>query len=254
MSNSTLAKRAIISPNHSGLRTKPITRITPHCVVGQLSADRIADSFKDKGRQASCNYVIGKDGEIVLCVAESCRSWCSSSADNDQRAVTIECASETTHPYEMNKCVFESLIELCADICIRNNIHKLIWIPVKEKALNYACKNGEAIITVHRWFANKACPGDWLISRMDELASKVNAKIRKLSSTVYYVQCGAFTSSRNAAKLVNKLKADGFDAYVIEEKYYVVQAGAFCNKDNAIKMISALNQCGYDAIIKGEEL
>lgn len=117
--NSPLVAYTNLSPNHSGLRTHSIDRITPHCVVGQLSAESICGCFISTSRQASCNYGIGKDGRVSLCVEEKNRSWCSSSAANDQRAITIECASDRNHPYAMNSAVYTSLIELCTDICKR---------------------------------------------------------------------------------------------------------------------------------------
>jgi hypothetical protein len=91
--------------------------------------------------------------------------------------VTIECASDKTTPYAMTNEVYNSLINLCADICKRNGKKKLIWISDKKKALAYTPEDGEMLLTVHRWFANKACPGDWLMARMSDLANKVNAKL-----------------------------------------------------------------------------
>ena len=44
----------------------------------------------------------------------------SSSNSNDQRAVTIECASDMNEPYAMNSAVYNSLVKLCIDICKRN--------------------------------------------------------------------------------------------------------------------------------------
>lgn len=252
MSNSALVNYTIKSPNHSGKRTRKITRITPHCVVGQLSAENIALSFQNPLRMASANYIIGTDGDIALCVDEANRSWCSSSSDNDQRAITIECASDTKEPYTMNEKVYKKLIELCTDICARNNIHKLIWIPNKIKALNYAPKEGEAIITVHRWFANKSCPGNWLYNRLEDLANKVNKNLKKTGNILYHVQCGAFTSDRNASKMVNALKKDGFDAYVIDEKIYLVQCGVFSKQKYALALRDKLIEYGYSPIIKEE--
>ena len=98
MSNSTLVTCTVLSPNNSGKRAYPVTRITPHCMVGQLSAQGCGALFKNPSRQASSNYGIGTNGEIGLYVDESKRSWCSSSADNDNRAVTIECASDMRSP------------------------------------------------------------------------------------------------------------------------------------------------------------
>ena len=129
--------------------------------------------FSKASRQASSNYGIGADGQIGMFVEECNRSWCSSDEANDQRAVTIECASDATEPYAMRDAVYRSLIYLCADICRRNGKTKLLWFGDKEKTLSYTPKSDEMVITVHRWFANKSCPGDWLYSRLGDLAEKV---------------------------------------------------------------------------------
>lgn len=177
MSNSKLVNYTKLSPNQSGTRTHSIDRITPHCVVGQCSVETLGNIFMNANREASCNYGIGADGRVLLCVDEGNRSWCSSSNSNDQRAVTIECASETYHPYEMNSNVYNSLVKLCVDICKRNGKKKLLWFNDKNKALNYSPKSDEMLITVHRWFDNKACPGDWLYNRLGDLAKRVTEKL-----------------------------------------------------------------------------
>ena len=177
MANSPLVSFTKLSPNHSGKRTCAISRITPHAVVVQLSVERICDCFKDSSRQASCNYAIGADGRIGLCVDEANRSWCSSSRDNDQRAVTIECASDLTEPYAMKPEVYSALVELCTDICRRNGKRRLVWISDQEKALSYEVKSNEMLLTIHRWFAKKSCPGNWLMERLGNLADEVNGKL-----------------------------------------------------------------------------
>ena len=175
MSNSKLVTYKNPSPNNSGKRQQKIDRISPHCVVAQWTAEQIGVWFSYSSTKASSNYGIGRDGEIGLYVDESKRSWCTSSKANDQRAVTIECASDSFAPYTMNNAVYESLVKLCADICKRNGKKKLLWIANRETALNYVPKSDEMLITVHRWFANKSCPGDWLYNRLDDLANRVNA-------------------------------------------------------------------------------
>lgn len=177
MSNSSLVNCTVKSPNHSGARTHSIDRITPHCVVGQLTAESIGGCFTSSSRQASCNYGIGTEGRVVLCVDEANRSWCSSSKANDQRAVTIECASDKSDPYAMNNTVYQKLIDLCVDICKRNGKNKLLWLGDKTKTLNYSPKSGEMVLTVHRWFANKSCPGDWLYNRLGDLAAQVTSRL-----------------------------------------------------------------------------
>lgn len=175
--NSPMVVYTKLSPNHSGQRTHAIDRITPHCVVGQCSVETLGSIFYPTSRQASSNYGIGTDGRVAMYVEEKNRSWCSSSNANDQRAITIECASDTTEPYAMNSKVYDSLVKLCTDICKRNGKKKLLWLGDKTKTLNYNPKSDEMVLTVHRWFANKSCPGNWLYARLGDLASKVTAAL-----------------------------------------------------------------------------
>ena len=258
--NSSLVSYTKLSPNHSGKRTHSIDRITPHCVVGQLSAESICGCFTSTSRQASCNYGIGTDGRVSLCVEEKNRSWCSSSNANDQRAVTIECASDMKAPYAMNSKVYESLIKLCTDICKRNGKKKLLWLGSKSKALNYSPKSDEMVITVHRWFANKSCPGDWLYSRLDDLAEKVTKNLSGTATstpttttkkeTLYRVQVGAYSVKNNADVQLKKVKAAGFDTYMVKVGgLYKIQVGAYSKKENAEAMQKKLKAKGFDAFI-----
>ena len=175
--NSPLVSYTKLSPNNSGLRTHAIDRITPHCVVGQTTVRTLGNIFSKPSRQASSNYGIGKDGKVGMYVEEKNRSWCSSSKANDQRAVTIECASDTFAPYAFNSVVYNKLIELCVDICRRNGKKKLLWLGTKEKSLSYSPKPDEMILTAHRWFSSTDCPGEWMYAREADLASKVTEKL-----------------------------------------------------------------------------
>lgn len=175
--NSPMVSYTKLSPNHSGQRTHSIDRITPHCVVGQCSVETLGNVFLPKSRQASSNYGIGVDGRVGMYVEEKNRSWCSSSAANDQRAVTIECASDSKAPYAFKDVVYQRLIDLCTDICKRNGKTRLLWLDDKDKTLGYTPAPDEMVLTVHRWFANKPCPGDWMYARMGDLAEKVTAAL-----------------------------------------------------------------------------
>lgn len=235
--NSSLVSYTKLSPNHSGQRTHSIDRITPHCVVGQCSVETLGSIFYPTSRQASCQYGIGSDGRIGMYVEEKNRSWCSPSNANDQRAITIECASDTTEPYAMNNKVYDALIKLCVDICKRNGKKKLIWLGDKDKTLNYNPKSDEMVITVHRWFANKSCPGNWLYARLGDLATKVTALLggtttapESTTSTLYRVrktwsdsktQKGAFKVLSNAKKCAD----DNAGYSVFDEKGNVVYTG-----------------------------
>lgn len=187
-SNSTLATVKLISQNRTPDRNHAIDTITIHCFVGQVTAKRGCEVFQPSSKQASCNYVVGYDGSIGLCVEEKDRSWCTGGKDkngnpirvngisgssNDYQAVTIEVASDTKHPYAITDKAMAALIELCADICRRNGIKKLLWSGDKNLVGNPSKQN----LTVHRWFANKACPGDYIYQQLGNIAAKVNAKL-----------------------------------------------------------------------------
>ena len=226
MSNSSLVSYTRLSPNHSGRRNHKIDRITPHCVVGQLSVESLGGVFANSSRQASSNYGIGYDGRVALYVDENNRSWCSSSASNDNRAVTIECASDLSEPYYMNDDVIESLIDLCVDICRRNGKDTLIWFGDKNKSLNYEPDDNECVITVHRWFANKSCPGDYLYNRLDEIAEKVTKRLGGENVTYN-------SSNRNNS-------SDSMDIHTIAQK--VIQ-GYYGNGNDRKR---ALENLGYN--------
>ena len=171
--NSPLVDYTRWSPNHSGERTHVIDRITPHSVVGQCSVEVLGDIFANPNREASSNYGVGYDGRVGLYVPESCRSWCSSSNANDQRAITIEIATDTVEPYTVRDAAWATTIKLCADICSRNGKRKLIWMNDREATLAYEPRADEMILTVHKWFGYTSCPNTWIMNHMEELAAEV---------------------------------------------------------------------------------
>jgi uncharacterized protein YgiM (DUF1202 family) len=175
--NSPLVVYTKKSPNHSGQRNHDIIYFTPHCVVGQVTIERLGEIFARPARKASSNYGIDKDGRIGLFVDEKNRSWCTSSAWNDNRAITVEVASDATHPYAFKDAAYEALIKLCVDVAKRNGKDKVIWFGDKNKTLDYTPKSNELVITVHRWFAAKACPGDWLYNRLGKFAEECNRRL-----------------------------------------------------------------------------
>ncbi len=172
MSNSNLVSCTKISPHKNSPRNHAIDTITIHCVVGQCSAERIGEIFA-QAREVSSNYGIGYDGRIGMYVEEKDRSWCSSSASNDHRAVTIEVASDTTEPYAVTDKAYAALIDLVTDICKRNGIKALLWKGDKSLIGQIDKQN----MTVHRWFAAKSCPGTYLYNLHPQIAAEVNARL-----------------------------------------------------------------------------
>lgn len=180
MSNSPLVQYTKISPNRTSPRNHVIDTVTIHIVVGQVTVERLGDIFASRAREASSNYGIGFDGKIGMYCEEKDRSWCSSSAANDNRAITIEVASDTFHPYKVTDAAYKSLINLLVDICKRNpHIGTLKWQGNKALIGQVDKQN----MTVHRWFAAKSCPGDYLYNLHPQIASEVNAILGAPAST-----------------------------------------------------------------------
>ena len=175
MSNSPLVSYTKLSPNHSGKRTHAIDTITIHCMAGNCSVETCGNLFANSARQASSNYGIGTDGRIALYVDEANRSWCTSSNANDQRAVTIEVANNGGAPdWPVSAKAYAALLDLVTDICKRNGIKRLVWSTSKNDRVNHL--NG-CNMTVHRDYANKSCPGDYLYNRHGQIAAEVNKRL-----------------------------------------------------------------------------
>ena len=224
MSNSSLVKSKMLSPNHSGKRTHKIDRISIHCIVGQMTMDGLGSLFKNPYYGASCNYGVCTDG-IVLIVEEKNRSWCTSSETNDQRAITIETASDTTHPYSVRSDVYKNLLELVYDICKRNKKDTLLWFGDKEKTLSYKPKENEMVLTVHRWFANKSCPGDWLYSRHGEIAKITTERLQAEKKAKHKKKKSKKIKAGDLVKIVGDKWYTGqsIPSWVKNQKWYVVE-------------------------------
>lgn len=181
MSNSSLVTYTKISPNKNSPRNKAIDTITIHCTAGNKNntAKQIVDLFSTTTRGASCNYAVGGDGSIGMSVEEKDRSWCTSSGANDHRAITIEVASNIAGT-EVTDKAYQALLNLVTDICKRNGIKKLVWSTDKNSRVNHL--NG-CNMTVHRDYANKSCPGEWLYSRHGAIASEVNKRLGVTDTT-----------------------------------------------------------------------
>ena len=261
MSNSSLVSYTKISPNKTSPRNAKIDTITIHHMAGNLSVETCGNVFAPASRGASSNYGIGSDGRIGMYVEEADRSWCTGSGANDNRAVTIEVANDGGAPdWHVSDCAIKSLINLCADICIRNGIKKLIWKGDKSLVGQPDKQN----MTIHQWFQATACPGHYLLSMHSYIAEEVNKILAKKStvsesnssSTMYRVQVGAYTVKANADNMLAKVKTAGFDTYMVKvDGYYKIQVGAYSVKANAENMLAKVKTAGFSAFIttKGGE-
>ena len=179
--NSSLATYRKISPNKYSPRRHDFDRFTIHHMAWvQCTSKKCADSFASSSRQASATYCIGYDGDIAQSVDEKDAPWTSSSSDNDNRAITFEVANSKGAPnWEVSDKSYKALINLMVDICQRYGKTKVLWFGNKDKALAYEPKSNEVVMTVHQWFSATACPGPYLMSKMGDIANKVNTQLQK---------------------------------------------------------------------------
>lgn len=167
MSNSPLVSYTKISPNSNNPRNSKIKKITIHHMAGNLTVEVCGNVFAPTWRKGSSNYGIGSDGRIGMYVEEKNRSWCSSNAENDHQAITIEVANDGGAPdWHVSDKALAATIDLCTDICKRNGIDRL----------NYT---GDATgnLTEHNYFAPTACPGPYLKSKLPYIANEVNKRL-----------------------------------------------------------------------------
>ncbi|MBR1634766.1 MAG: N-acetylmuramoyl-L-alanine amidase [Lachnospiraceae bacterium] len=272
MSNSPLVSHVHISPNRNSPRSHVIDTVSIHCMAGNLSIEACGNEFASPKRGASSNYGIGSDGRIGMYVEEGDRSWCSSNAANDNRAVTIEVANDggAETGWHVSDAAYRSLIHLLTDICRRNNIPQLRWRGDRSLVGQVDRQN----MTVHRWFAPKSCPGDYLYDKHGEIAREVNERLHGTAKKQpaappgpaapnpgpaskgarpegrYVVQVGAFGDGSRARTRVAKLRAAGFNAIVIQRGgMNVVQGGVFSDRGNAQRLVDRLKNAGFDSVI-----
>lgn len=167
--NSPITEYVYLSPNADFPRGDAIRKVTVHHMAGDLALEDLGASFARRDRRASSNYAIDSSGRVALYVEEGNRAWSSNSLANDDQAVTIEVANDQVGgDWHVSDTAFETLIDLCVDICRRNGIPELRYTGDETGTL-----------TLHSMFYDETeCPGPYLKSRMGELAGEVNRRLK----------------------------------------------------------------------------
>lgn len=200
--NSPLVTYTRLSPCKNSPRNHAIDTITIHCMAGNMTVESCGALFSKYSRQTSSNYGIGSDGRIALYVNESDRSWCTSNRANDHRAITIEVANDggAETGWHVSDKAYASLINLVTDICRRNNISELRW----EADKNLIGQVDKQNMTAHRWFAAKACPGDYLYNSFGSIAEEVNKRLKgEVSKPATEDKVEPFTSFKVKISIAN---------------------------------------------------
>lgn len=179
MSNSKLVVYTKLSPHCTKPRQGKIKGISIHTMAGPGSVEGCGQVFQTS--EASSHYGIGPDGRIGQYVLEENRAWCCSHKV-DHQVVTIEVSSIQSYeePYECTAAAFESLINLCVDICQRNGIRELIWKEGKQYCPAFTGNWAVCNMVPHRYTTDKgkSCPGNYLFGKYGEIAERVNARLK----------------------------------------------------------------------------
>lgn len=254
MAHSKLVSVVKHSPNYTKGRNHCIDTFSIHCMAGDLTVESCGNRFLNPSVQASSNYGIDSLGRIGCYVEEEDRSWCTSSRSNDNRAITIEVANDSAGPlWHISDKAYQSLINLLVDVCERNDIKELKW-KADKRLIGQVDKQN---MTVHRWFAAKACPGEYLYGLHSKIAKEVNKRLRgkrvvtvSSNNKYYRVQVGAFKMGDNAEVIRRQLVKIGYNPIIVKaDGLFKVQVGAFSKKANAIKLQKELSDKGYKSII-----
>lgn len=234
---SPLATVQILSPNRNAPRNKPIRRLTPHHVAGNLTVEAVANLDRVKNYNAtsgmSPSYAIGTDGRMCCIVEETNRPWTSSSATNDHQAITFEIANNGGAPdWRISDAALSKWVEAAAEIAAFYGFKKVNY---KEKPTNVTPANVESwiatwetadamTITLHQWFTATACPGPYFVAMLPQLVTEINNKLSKtdvvpdpkpideIANEVIQGRWG------NGQEWIDKLTAAGYDAAIVQKK------------------------------------
>lgn len=249
------SKLATLSVDFGNKKSNPrkykVTKITPHHMAAIMAADDCARSHLYSNRESSANYYIGNDGLICSGPGEDRRCWTSASRENDHAAITIEISNSGKGPdWPISAAAYNSLVNLCADICQRYDITPHF--------------NGDpsGSITIHKMFQKTDCPGPYLerIIRSGQLERDIRERMQAPAPEpdpgepiIYRVQTGAFREPRYALALGAQMNDAGFDTYMVKVGGLIkVQAGAFKNKKFANELLQQLSEAGFEAFITTE--
>lgn len=227
------------------------------CSSGTNPAEQYARATYPNGNMngVAVHYWVWKN-EVWQQLSDNERGWHAadgSSRRKDHRGgqtggnvdtISIECI-ESRSDAESEK----TLAKLVAILCYRYNLDPAYdvythnyWMHGVDKMVNGARKNCPIYILNHWAAFLDSVKGYWNTLK--------NVKPATPSNVLYRVQTGAFSVKANADKLADKLKAAGFDTYIVKiGNLYKVQVGAYSVKTNAQAMEKKLKAAGYDAFI-----
>jgi len=181
-----------ISPNRHVPRNRPVRRLTPHHVAGNLTAERTLglQNFirSDVPNRVSATYAIGSNGNIGLGLEETNRPWTSSSEINDNEAITFEIANHGGAPdWPMSDAALNAWLDLAVEICKFYGYTSVMYKPRPAGIANgtateawiasWNAPKTAMLITLHQWYAATACPGPFFVRNLPWLTEEINSRL-----------------------------------------------------------------------------
>lgn len=238
---SNLATYISISPNSNNPRNQKIDKLTIHHMAGNLTLEQFGDIVSKPARQMSANYAIESSGRCGIYVYEENRSWCSSNAANDHRAITIEVANDGGAPnWHVSDAAFEMLLNVCTDICNKYGF-KLVYTG-----------DASGTLTTHDMFSNTQCPGPYLKSKMNYIAEEVNKRLQTTGGTTMAMSTRPIRMNigdikgTDCTKLENTFNSLGITWKKQGDRYITDQAISKTDQVSILTLVENLGGIGYE--------
>lgn len=161
-----LITKKIITSNYSGRGGVKIIQYTPHTCV--CNTDSLYSYFNNPNTKASTHFFVNCKGAIEQYVEESNMAWANSNLQANRQSITCEhCDGGDANNSVRTPELYESAAQLMAYICKKYNI------PLKLLTQAEALANVPGI-TLHKYYANKSCPGALNVQKIIDRALIIN--------------------------------------------------------------------------------
>lgn len=237
--------------------------IVVHNTANKASARNEIAYMISNNNETSFHYAID-DKEIVQGILETRNAWHASDGgkgEGNRKGIAIEIC--------YSYCLKEVNGKWVEDEETWNAQYKNKFIAAEKLAARFIASKlkekgwGIDKVKKHQDFGNhKYCPHRTLDMGWQRFLNMIQGYMNALSSTspsitnnkvLYRIQIGAFGVKANAESYLKKVKAAGFDAFIVKVgKLYKIQVGAFGVKANADKYLAKVKAAGFSAFITTE--
>ena len=191
----------------AGRQGHSVKYLVVHVIQG--SAASAISWFQNPNANVSAHYVMDET-RAVQTVGEQNTTWANGNWMVNLESITIEHRGVYNDPNNWSDALLRKSARIAAGV-IRRNPGILL---VRSRIFGH----GEIVNSSHPYCPGKFFPYDRYIALVREYlrvpAKPAPVKPSPPSGTLYRVQAGSFSDRANAQRLVDRLKKDGYDAYI----------------------------------------